>query len=52
MSYLRHVQSYYVNGGQSTSEQDHIRQVLRFVRPLSSGLLAVTFGPVALADVR
>jgi integrase len=52
LSYFRHAQSYYVKDGRPTSEQDNIRQALRFVRQLYGASPAVAFGPVALANVR
>lgn len=52
LSYFRHVQSYYVKDGWPTSEQDNIRQALRFVRQLYGASSATEFGPVALANVR
>jgi len=52
LSYFHHVQSYYVKGGRPTSEQDNIRQALRFVRELYGSSPAIEFGPVALANVR
>ena len=52
LAYYRHAQSYYVKGGRPTSEQDNIRQALRFVRQLYGAIPAIGFGPVALANVR
>ena len=34
LAYFRHAQAYYVKDGRPTSEQDNIRQALRFVRQL------------------
>ena len=44
LSYFRHAQSYYVKDGRPTSEQDNIRQALRFVRQLYGASPAVAFG--------
>jgi integrase len=52
LSYFRHAQSYYVKDRRPTSEQDNIRQALRFVRQLYGASQAAAFGPVALANVR
>jgi integrase len=52
LGYFRHAQSYYVKDGRPTSEQDNIRQALRFVRQLYGASRAIEFGPVALANVR
>jgi integrase len=52
LAYFRHVQSYYIKDGRPTSEQDNIRQALRFVRQLFGASPAIEFGPVALANVR
>jgi len=52
LAYFRHAQAYYVKGGTPTSEQDNIRQALRFVRQLYGASPATEFGPVALANVR
>jgi integrase len=52
LAFFRHVQSYYIKDGRPTSEQDNIRQALRFVRQLYGASPAVEFGPVALANVR
>lgn len=52
LSYFCHVQAYYVKDGGATSEQDNIRQALRFLR-LSFGITpAREFGPLALKVVR
>jgi integrase len=48
----RHVTSYYVKDGRPTSEQDNIRQALRFVRSLYGQTPAREFGPLALKAVR
>lgn len=52
LAYFGHVQNYYVKHGRPTSEQDNIRQALRFVRQLYSTTLACEFGPRALKNVR
>src|SRR3954469_2693898 len=52
LAYFRHAQAYYVKDGRPTSEQDNIRQALRFVRKLYGASPATEFGPVALKDVR
>jgi integrase len=52
LAYWRHVEGYYVKDGRPTSEQDNIRQALRFLRRLYGGTSAVDFGPVALKNVR
>ncbi len=52
LAYFRHAQSYYVKDGRPTSEQDNIRQALRFLRQLYGASRAAEFGPVALANVR
>jgi integrase len=48
----RHVTSYYVKAGRPTSEQDNIRQSLRFLRRLYGQTPAKDFGPRALKLVR
>ena len=48
----RHVVGYYVKDGNPTSEQDNIRQALRFVRRLYEHSPAKEFGPLALKAVR
>src|SRR5262245_40501553 len=48
----RHVTSYYVKEGCPTSEQDNIRQALRFLRRLYGHTPAKDFGPRALTLVR
>ncbi|MGP0068794.1 MAG: tyrosine-type recombinase/integrase [Isosphaeraceae bacterium] len=52
LAYFRHVQAYYVKDGQPTSEQDNIRQALRFIRQLYGTSPATEFGPMALKKVR
>jgi len=52
LAYWRHVETYYVKDGRPTSEQDNIRQALRFVRRLYGATPASDFGPVALKNVR
>ena len=52
LAYWRHVEGYYVKDGRPTSEQDNIRQALRFIRRLYGGTPASSFGPVALKNVR
>ena len=52
LDYFRHVRTYYVKDGQPTSEQDNIRQALRFVRQLYGTSPARGFGPMALKKVR
>jgi hypothetical protein len=52
VSYWDHVRSYYVKDGRPTSEQDNIRQALRFVRPLYGSIAAKDFSPLALKAVR
>ena len=52
LAYFRHVQAYYVKDGQPTSEQDNIRQALRFIRQLYGTSPAMDFGPMALKNVR
>jgi integrase len=46
------VESYYVKAGKPTSEQDTIRQALRFVRKLYGASPAHDFSPLALKAVR
>jgi integrase len=48
----RRVLPYYVKDGRPTSEQDNIRQALRFVRRLYGHTPAREFGPLALKAVR
>ena len=48
----RHVETYYVKDGRPTSEQDNIRQALRFLRRLYGDTPGRDFGPLALKAVR
>jgi integrase len=52
LAYFRHVQVYYVKRGEPTSEQDNIRQALRFVRQVHGSTRAAEFGSKALKNVR
>ena len=52
LAYFRHAQAYYVKDGRPTSEQDNIRQALRFVRQSFGTTPAGEFGPLALKAVR
>src|SRR3954454_16290169 len=52
LAYWRHVEGYYVKDGRPTSEQDNIRQALRFVRRTYGSTPAADFGPLALKNVR
>jgi integrase len=52
LAYFRHVQTYYVKDDLPTSEQDNIRQALRFVHRLYGATSALEFGPLALKNVR
>jgi hypothetical protein len=52
LAYFHHVQTYYVKDGRPTSEQDNIRQALRFIRTLHGTTTASAFGPMALKNVR
>jgi integrase len=52
LTYFRHVQAYYVKDGRPTSEQNNIRQALRFMRQLFGTSPANNFGPMALKRVR
>jgi integrase len=52
LAHFQHVQTYYVKDGQPTSEQDNIRQALRFIRQLYGTSPAAEFGPMALKNVR
>jgi hypothetical protein len=45
LAYWRHVEGYYVKDGRPTSEQDNIRQALRFLRRLYGNTSAIDFGP-------
>jgi integrase len=48
----RYVVPHYVKDGRPTSEQDNIRQALRFLRRLYGHTPAAAFGPVSLKAVR
>jgi integrase len=48
----KHVETYYVKHGEPTSEQDNIRQALRFVRKQYGTARAADFGTLALQAVR
>jgi integrase len=48
----RHVSTYYVKNGRATSEQDNIRQALRFLRRLYGSSPAKGFSPKDLKRVR
>jgi integrase len=50
--WTRHVINYYVKKGKRTSEQDNIRQALRFAKNLYGHTPAIKFGPLALKSVR
>ncbi|MGF1582951.1 MAG: hypothetical protein ACFCD0_26830 [Gemmataceae bacterium] len=50
--YWKHVEVYYVKDGEPTSEQDNIRQALRFLKQLYGFTAAQEFGPLALKAVR
>lgn len=52
LRYWRFVKTYYVKNGYPTSEQDTVRQALRFVRKLYAATSAADFGPLALKAVR
>jgi integrase len=52
LAYFLHVQAHYVKNGKPTSEQDNIRQALRFVRQLYGSSPAADFGSKALKNVR
>lgn len=52
LAYWRHVETYYVKDGRPTSEQDNIRQALRFLRRLYGHTPAREFGPKGLKAVR
>jgi hypothetical protein len=51
LRYWRFVESYYVKDGRPTSEQDTIRQALRFVRELYGSTMAMDFGPLKLKAI-
>jgi integrase len=52
LRYWRFVRDYYVKGGEPTSEQDTIRQALRFLRRLYGSTPARDFSPKSLKAVR
>lgn len=52
LAYWTFVKTYYVKDGKPTSEQDTIRQALRFVRKLYGPTPAAAFTPLALKAVR
>jgi hypothetical protein len=52
LAYWRSVKTYCVRDGRPTSEQDTIRQALRFVRKLCGSTPAAAFTPLALKAVR
>jgi integrase len=52
LAYWRHVESYYLKDGKPTSEQDVIRQALRFVKDTYGHTAAKDFSPLALKAVR
>lgn len=52
VAYWQHAKQYYVKDGEPTSEQDTIRQALRFLRQLHGHTPAREFGPLALKAVR
>ena len=52
LAYFGHVQTYYIKDGRPTSEQDNIRQALRFLRKTFGTTPASEFGPLALKVVR
>jgi len=52
LAYRKYVTSYYLKHGWPTSEQDTIRQALRFLRKLYGSTAAAEFGPQALKAVR
>lgn len=52
VSYLSHVDAYYVKDGLPTSEPDTIRQALRFLRRGYGSTSAADFGPLSLQTVR
>ncbi|OAI40312.1 hypothetical protein AYO40_04895 [Planctomycetaceae bacterium SCGC AG-212-D15] len=47
LAYWRFVKGYYVKDGQPTSEQDTVRQAMRFLRKLYGATPAGQFGPLA-----
>src|SRR5258708_31906934 len=52
LKYFKYAQTYYVKNGSPTSEQDNLRQALRFVRRLYGSTPASSFSPLALKAVR
>ena len=52
VSFWDHVRSYYVKDGRPTSEQDNLRQALRFAQTLYGPIAAGDFSPLALKAVR
>ncbi len=52
LTYWMFVKTYYVKDGQPTSEQDAIRQALRFTRKLYGPTSAAAFTPLAIKAVR
>jgi integrase len=52
LAYWGHVVGYYVKDGKPTSEQDTIRQTLRFLRETHGDIRAEDFGPLSLKAVR
>jgi hypothetical protein len=52
VAYWKHVETYYVKHGEPTSEQDNVRQALRFVRKQYGTARAADFGTLALQAVR
>jgi integrase len=52
LAYWRFAEGYYVKGGEPTSEQDTIRQALRFLRADYGHTQARDFGPLSLKAVR
>jgi integrase len=52
LAYWEHVVAYYVKNGRPTSEQDNIRQALRFLKPNYGHTPAREFSPKGLKAVR
>lgn len=52
VAYARFMETYYVKDAKPTSEQDTIRQALRFLKRLYGHTSAKDFGPLALKAVR
>jgi integrase len=52
LAYWRYVEGYYVKNGEPTSEQDTVRQAVRFVKQLYGHTAARDYGPLALKAVR